>query len=368
MPPGVLAAPLLERLANKARQVHPLAFVHRTILPKLSKLLKTAKSEQMHPSETVQLCFAAIFSRMDPPMHNFSCLFCSLYLLCILLLYPPRLTSNLEYKWQNVPKIFSLHHFPVHGCDIMQRSEGPMISQIPAENIFGYQNEPMLSSFCKRILIRCVVTRLTMEAVIYTQKMRLVSIDGRETVIRHDFLVLRCSCSGSGRSHTATGADAPCGRGDTSGAGGTSDDSRCRCRRRSNICRSPSSSSPLTTPEWYTRRTVSTSSMLCVRTSASSLIFAVASLTWSSVISRPSCSTRDLTAFQPVSRWLRASASASATGCAVGGRNGDAPDGDVALEAEVLGLEDLVGRGVVQDRLGVDTGLVRECAITATSP
>ena len=38
-------------------------------------------------------------------------------------------------------------------------------------------------------------------------------------------------------------------------------------------------------------------------------------------------------------------------------------DRDVAREAEVLGLEDLVCRGVVEDRLGVDAGLVRERAV-----
>ena len=38
-------------------------------------------------------------------------------------------------------------------------------------------------------------------------------------------------------------------------------------------------------------------------------------------------------------------------------------DRDVAGEAEVLGLEDLVGRGVVEDGLGVDAGLVSERAV-----
>ena len=38
-------------------------------------------------------------------------------------------------------------------------------------------------------------------------------------------------------------------------------------------------------------------------------------------------------------------------------------DRDVAGEAEVLGLEDLVGRGVVEDGLGVDTSLVGERAV-----
>lgn len=41
-------------------------------------------------------------------------------------------------------------------------------------------------------------------------------------------------------------------------------------------------------------------------------------------------------------------------------------DGDVASETEVLGLEDLVGRGVVKDGLGVDTSLVGESAVAAT--
>ena len=40
------------------------------------------------------------------------------------------------------------------------------------------------------------------------------------------------------------------------------------------------------------------------------------------------------------------------------------PDGHVAGEAKVLWLEDLVGRGVIKDRLGVDPSLVRECDIT----
>jgi hypothetical protein len=44
---------------------------------------------------------------------------------------------------------------------------------------------------------------------------------------------------------------------------------------------------------------------------------------------------------------------------------GDAPNGDVARETEVLGLEDLIGRRVIEDRLSVDTGLVRECAVAA---
>ena len=38
-------------------------------------------------------------------------------------------------------------------------------------------------------------------------------------------------------------------------------------------------------------------------------------------------------------------------------------DGDVASETEVLGLEDLVRRRVVEDRLGVDARLVRERAV-----
>lgn len=43
------------------------------------------------------------------------------------------------------------------------------------------------------------------------------------------------------------------------------------------------------------------------------------------------------------------------------------PDGDVAREAEVLWLEDLVCAWVVEDRLGVDAGFVRERAIATDS-
>ena len=39
------------------------------------------------------------------------------------------------------------------------------------------------------------------------------------------------------------------------------------------------------------------------------------------------------------------------------------PDGDVARETEVFGLEDFVGRGIVEDGLGVDTSLVRESTV-----
>jgi hypothetical protein len=39
------------------------------------------------------------------------------------------------------------------------------------------------------------------------------------------------------------------------------------------------------------------------------------------------------------------------------------PDGHVAGKAKVLRLEDLVGRGIVKDRLGMDSSLVRECDI-----
>lgn len=42
------------------------------------------------------------------------------------------------------------------------------------------------------------------------------------------------------------------------------------------------------------------------------------------------------------------------------------PDRDVAGEAEVLGLEDLVGRWVVEDGFGVDTGLVGEGTVAAS--
>ena len=41
------------------------------------------------------------------------------------------------------------------------------------------------------------------------------------------------------------------------------------------------------------------------------------------------------------------------------------PDRDVAREAEVLGLEDLIGRRVIENGLGVNTSLVRESTVTA---
>ena len=77
---------------------------------------------------------------------------------------------------------------------------------------------------------------------------------------------------------------------------------RCSWRSRSSASFCPTSRAPDWMPEWYTRSSESTSSMDWVRTSASSLILAVASLISSSVNSSPSCSTRDLTAFQPVKR------------------------------------------------------------------
>ena len=55
-----------------------------------------------------------------------------------------------------------------------------------------------------------------------------------------------------------------------------------------------------TTSKWYERMILSVSSMARGRISAICLILAVTSLTCSSVILRPSCSTRDLTAFHPV--------------------------------------------------------------------
>ena len=39
------------------------------------------------------------------------------------------------------------------------------------------------------------------------------------------------------------------------------------------------------------------------------------------------------------------------------------PDGHVAREAKVFWLEDLVGGGVVEDRFGVNSSLVRKCDI-----
>jgi hypothetical protein len=98
--------------------------------------------------------------------------------------------------------------------------------------------------------------------------------------------------------------------------------------------------------------------MDCVRTSARSLILAVASLICSSVSSSCSCSTRDLTAFQPVSRclrkWLRA-APRRTQSCS--------PNRDVASEAEVFWLENLISAGVVKNSLGMDAGFVRECTV-----
>lgn len=101
-------------------------------------------------------------------------------------------------------------------------------------------------------------------------------------------------------------------------------EARCSLSNLSSASFCPTASSPDWIPEWYTRRMVSTSSSDCVRTSASSLILAVTSLiylryisvrisdsnklygrlTWSSVRVSRSCSTRDLTAFQPVRRCL----------------------------------------------------------------
>lgn len=40
-------------------------------------------------------------------------------------------------------------------------------------------------------------------------------------------------------------------------------------------------------------------------------------------------------------------------------------DGDIASQSEIFRLEDLVCRRVVQNSFSVNTGLVRECAVTA---
>jgi hypothetical protein len=64
----------------------------------------------------------------------------------------------------------------------------------------------------------------------------------------------------------------------------------------------PTCSSPVAICLWYLRRSESTSSMLCCLASPKFLMQEVISLTWSSVSSRPSCSTRDLMAFQPCAR------------------------------------------------------------------
>lgn len=40
--------------------------------------------------------------------------------------------------------------------------------------------------------------------------------------------------------------------------------------------------------------------------------------------------------------------------------NEDSPDRNVSSHSEVLRVQDLVGRGVVENRLGVDTSLVGE--------
>ena len=41
------------------------------------------------------------------------------------------------------------------------------------------------------------------------------------------------------------------------------------------------------------------------------------------------------------------------------------PNGNVTSKTEIFRLEDLVGAGVVEDSLGVDTSLVREGTVTA---
>ena len=40
-------------------------------------------------------------------------------------------------------------------------------------------------------------------------------------------------------------------------------------------------------------------------------------------------------------------------------------NGDISGETEVLGLEDLIGRRVIENGLGVNTSLVRESTVTA---
>jgi len=59
--------------------------------------------------------------------------------------------------------------------------------------------------------------------------------------------------------------------------------SRCATRRRSSASFCPTANSPDWIPAWYTRSNESTSSIDCVLTSASSLIFAVASLIWDKI-------------------------------------------------------------------------------------
>ena len=154
--------------------------------------------------------------------------------------------------------------------------------------------------------------------------------------------------------------------------------SLCSLRSRSKISFWPTASSPDCIPEWYTRRRESTSSIDWVRTSASSFIFAVASLIYTRVIEhwrtpanklsltsssvnwRPSCSTRDLTAFHPVRRCLKEHLNAewkSDDGI-------DIPNGHIASQSKVFRLENFVRARVVEDSLGMDTCLVGESAVT----
>lgn len=110
--------------------------------------------------------------------------------------------------------------------------------------------------------------------------------------------------------------------------------------------------------------------MDCVRTSANSLILAVASLTCSSVKVKLSCSTRDLTAFHPVKRWLGVRSvvllmdikGQSKEGEGRKGHGEDLPNRHVTGHTEIRGVEDLVSGRVGEDSLGVNTGLVGEGA------
>lgn len=95
--------------------------------------------------------------------------------------------------------------------------------------------------------------------------------------------------------------------------------------------------------------------------SASSLIFCVTSLTWSSESTSSSCSTRDLTYVGMKRELLRRTEAKKAGEVTHSVPSGQpAADVDISAHAKVFWLEDLVGRRVGEDGLRVDTGLVGE--------
>ena len=131
-------------------------------------------------------------------------------------------------------------------------------------------------------------------------------------------------------------------------------------------------------PEWYTRKSESTSSIDCVRTSASSLILDVASLILKGV-ARLECYRKSSTGIRTnlvVAELQAELLDARLDGIPYGQTMSIArlvkcpghwplyaPDRDVARQAEVLWLEDLVRAWVVEDGLGVDTSLMGKCAV-----